>query len=156
MTNTPGDAEDRQSATGERVAEVERVLAQVRTWAIGRPDVRAVGLAGSWARGEQRMDSDVDIVVLTAVPEHFASTTAWIHDVVAQDAEVVRTQGWGDLIERRIVLPSGLEVEFGFVAAAWAAEPVDAGTRRVVLDGFQPLYDPENLLARLVAAVRAG
>ncbi|HUX70505.1 MAG TPA: hypothetical protein VMV41_08355 [Cellulomonadaceae bacterium] len=58
----------------------------------------------------------------------------------------------GDLIERRVVLPGGFEVELGFVDPAWVAEPVDAGTRRVVLDGTSPLDDPDGLLATLLIA----
>jgi hypothetical protein len=38
---------------------VRALLATLRGWAQGRPDIVAVGLAGSWAHGEARMDSDV-------------------------------------------------------------------------------------------------
>jgi len=52
---------------------------------------------------------------------------------------------------------AGLEIEFGIAYPAWAAlTPVDAGTRDVVTDGLQPLYDPTLLLAEVVAACAAG
>ena len=51
--------------TEERVDEVRTLLATLRGWAHGHPDVVAVGLASSWARGDKRMDSDVDVVLLT-------------------------------------------------------------------------------------------
>jgi hypothetical protein len=43
--------------TEERADEVRTLLATLRGWAQGHPDVVAVGLAGSWARGDASMDS---------------------------------------------------------------------------------------------------
>jgi hypothetical protein len=61
----------------------------------------------------------------------------------------------GAVIERRLALASGLEVELGIGSPSWAAtEPVDPGTRKVVIDWMRALYDPEDLLATLAAACR--
>jgi len=35
-----------------------------------------------------------------------------------------------------------------------ATLPVDVGTRRVVTDGIRVVFDPDGVLAQLVAAVR--
>ena len=138
----------------ERVAELLAVMELVRSWAQRRTDIQAVGLAGSWARGAQRADSDADFVVLTAATEHYELSTEWIHDVLRQVAPVARTRHWGPVIERRLLLPSGFELEFGFTDPSWAqADPVDSGTARVVGDGFRVLYDPQGILGRLVDAV---
>jgi uncharacterized protein len=69
-------------------------------------------------------------------------------------AKVVRTQALGPLTERRLLLPSGLELEVGVVLPLWAStDPVDAGTRRVVTDdGMRILYGPEHWFAALAAA----
>ena len=140
--------------TPGRVAEFEGLIADVRAWAAQEPDVTAVGLAGSWARGAARMDSDVDVVVLCSAPDRFEDTTGWIRDILGQNARVVRTRRWGDLLERRVVLASGFEVEFGFVTLSWAdTDPVDAGTVRVVRDGFRAVHDPAGLLHKLTTAL---
>jgi uncharacterized protein len=100
------------------------------------------------------MDSDVDLVVLTDDKERYIADVRWVPDAVGEAAELVRTEDWGPLTERRVALPSGLEVEFGFVSPSWASvDPVDPGTARVVRDGWSPLVDPERVLARLGAAV---
>jgi predicted nucleotidyltransferase len=144
------------AAGGERVAEFSAVLELVRSWARRTTDIQAVGLAGSRARGAQRPDSDVDLVVLTAATEHYETSTAWIHDVLLHQAPVTRTRHWGPVIERRLLLPGGFELEFGFTDPSWAqTRPVDSGTARVVGDGFRVLYDPHGILGRLVDAVRA-
>lgn len=141
--------------TDQRRAEVRHVLSAIPRWATHRPDVREVGLCGSWARNTQRMSSDVDLVVLTESPDLYVNAEEWLHDFGSPP--LVRTQQWGVLTERRVRLSSGLEVEFGFAHPTWAAlTPVDAGTRDVVTDGLQPLYDPTLLLAEVVAACAAG
>jgi uncharacterized protein len=139
--------------TEERAAEVGRLLERVRTWAMERTDVAAVGLAGSWARGEAGMDSDVDFVILTGEPYLYLEGEGWVRDLGG--TRIVKTQAWGPMTERRFVLPDGLEVEAGIAPPSWAAtDPVDPGTRNVVRDGFRILHDPEGLLARLVGASR--
>lgn len=140
------------SITADRRSEVEQLLADLPPWAAARVDIVAVGLVGSWARGAQHMASDVDIVVLTSDPQRYIDTDDWLNGLDGLGAaETVRTQEWGPVTERRLRKPSGLEVEFGFTAAAWAATgPVDAGTRRVATDGMRPLWDPDGVLADLL------
>lgn len=139
--------------TDKRASEVRSLLSRVRRWAIHRPDVVAVALVGSWVKGGPTMDSDVDLVVLTTAKEDYLRDEAWIEELGG--LRIVRTQDWGPLYtERRFVLPSGLEVEFGVAPPAWA-DPPDPGTREVVRDsGLRALYDPEGLLERLVSACR--
>jgi mannose-6-phosphate isomerase-like protein (cupin superfamily) len=137
--------------TEERANEVGALIARLDGWARGRPEVVAVGLVGSWARGEARMDSDLDVVLLAEDREPFVRDDAWVHALAGTG--LVRTRGWGPVTERRFVLPSGFEVELGVAPPTWAAtDPVDGGTRRVVTDGMSIVYDPEGLLARLMHA----
>ena len=138
----------------DRRTEVDHLLVTASRWASGEPDITALGLAGSWARGTASMSSDVDLVVLTTSPDSCIRSEEWLGDF--GDPPVVRTQEWGGVLtERRVRLESGLEVEFGFTMPVWAAvAPVDAGTRRVVSDGLRPLYDPVGCLAKLIAEVR--
>ncbi len=134
--------------TEERADEVRSLLARLRKWAQGRPDVVAVGLAGSWAQGDARMDSDVDVVVLTENQAPYLEDDAWVYEMGG--VELVWTRRWGPMTERRFALPSRLEVELGVAPPSWAAtDPVDDGTRRVVTDGMSVVYDPKGILARL-------
>jgi len=141
-------------ARPERRREVELVLQRAQVWASARTDVAAVALVGSWARGEEGPGSDVDLVVLTDDPGAYTEHEDWI-DELAPGATLVRTADWAAIVERRLRLPSGLEVEIGLGRPSWAATaPVDPGTLRVVRDGLQALYDPARLLAALVSACR--
>lgn len=136
-------------------AQVGELLAEVPRWAAREADVAAVGLAGSWAAARARDDSDVDLVVLTAQREARAVDHGWLTGLVGDGARVARVADWGPhLTEVRLVLPTGLEVEVGLADPAWASVgPVDAGTARVVGDGWITLHDPSGVLGELEATV---
>ena len=141
--------------TDKRVQEVEAVLQRLARWAAQRRDVRGLALVGSWASGTPRMDSDVDVVLLTDSPSSYVDSDDWLAEVGA--VRLVKTADSGAITERRFALPSGLEVELAVGGPAWASvEPVDDGTRRVICDGMRVLHDPEGLLARLAACCDVG
>jgi hypothetical protein len=137
--------------TEARSREARSVVDVLAGWAAGHDDVRGVLVVGSWARGAARMDSDIDVVVLTDDPG-YAEPAVWTGLL---GGEVVRQADWGPLREVRLRRPSGFLVEVGVVPLGWAgADPVDPGTRRVVSDGHRIIHDPDGLLAALSAACR--
>lgn len=130
---------------------VDDLLARVVSWAQATPDVRAVGLVGSYARGAQRTDSDIDLVVLTSNPSRYTIKDDWVAELDL--GQLVQTKDWGAITERRLRSPRGLDIEVGFGQPAWTSvDPVDPGTRKVVRDGIRVLYDPEGLLRRVQSA----
>jgi predicted nucleotidyltransferase len=127
------------------VTTFSEVVQRVTAWAVAR-DV-SVLLVGSYARDAARPDSDVDIVVLMAEPD-----PSCVDELTL--GELIRTETWGPISERRVRAPGGLEVEFGVGPLSWAdTDPVDPGTHRVVSDGARILHDPTGLLAALLTAV---
>jgi hypothetical protein len=113
--------------------------------------VRGMVLVGSWARDEATDASDLDVVVLSRTPEALAGNDAWLAPL---RGEVIRRKNWGAVEERRVQLPSGLVVEAGVAGTTWArTDPVDDGTAFVVSAGAVPVYDPDGLLKRLLAAL---
>ncbi|MGA3146262.1 MAG: hypothetical protein ABSF33_02165 [Acidimicrobiales bacterium] len=101
------------------------------------------------------MDSHLDLLVLTPNKDHYITTESWISHALPSPGEIVRTRVWGALAERQVRLPSGLVVEFGFVAPSWASiDPVDPATAHLVLDGCLPLVDPGSVIERLIQAVQ--
>ena len=133
----------------QRQEEVSGVLSDVTSWAETRADIRAVAVVGSWARDAATMTSDIDLVVLTSDVGFYVSTDGWC-DFLGP-IESIRTAEWGVLTERRIRLPSGFEIEFGFAPLSWArTNPPDPGTLTVVRDGCLILRDPDDLLHSLL------
>ncbi|MGJ5752069.1 nucleotidyltransferase domain-containing protein [Streptomyces puniciscabiei] len=122
----------------ERVAEINEVIDRITRWARGRDDIVGLLLAGSCARNAARPDSDIDIVLLTTDGSRYLLEDAWT--VEPGLGEVIRTQSWGPITERRCSTASGLEVELGIGSpawvrpAAWPAQkrrPREAGSRTV-------------------------
>jgi predicted nucleotidyltransferase len=141
----------RQAAmlTQQRRNEVRSVVQTVHRWADEHDDVRGVVVVGSWARDAARMDSDVDIVVLTDTFAH-TDPQMWMQLL---DGQVDRLEQWGPLREVRLQRRSGLVVEMGIVPLDWAnTDPVDAGTYRVINDGHRIVCDPDGTLAALTTA----
>ena len=144
----------RAMVTPDRASECVRIVRSVAEWATEQSDIVGVAIVGSWARDQARMESDLDLVILTDDRERYLSDGAWVRAALGEPAELIRTQRWGPLTERRVALPSGLEIEFGFVPPGWASvDPVDPGTARVVADGCSPVHDPLGAFTRLIAAV---
>jgi predicted nucleotidyltransferase len=142
----------RPSAEPARRREAEAFIAAVGRWARTRSDLVAVALVGSWARNAAHDDSDVDLIVLTDEPALYLESEDWIGEF-APGARLLRTGDWGAIVERRLELPSGLEVEVGVGQRSWGdTTPTDPGTLRVVRDGLRPIHDPQGLLATLAAS----
>ncbi len=133
-------------------AEADSVLAALASWARNREDVESIILVGSYARGAERVDSDIDVVLLVSDVALLLADDAWLDTLVPGAAEI-RREVWGPVTERRMLLPSGLIVEFGITTAAWAAVPLDAGTARVLGDGARVVYDPRDVAATALDAI---
>jgi predicted nucleotidyltransferase len=124
---------------------VERFLRSVVAWAAQRTDVRAVILVGSYARGEATADSDIDLMLLVDHPPAFTADHRWAETL--GPVRQAQTEAWGKVTSLRVWYSKGLEVEFGITAPDWSRPPLDAGTARVLRDGYQALFDPRGLLA---------
>jgi predicted nucleotidyltransferase len=134
------------------MTDLAALLSKVCAWAERRPEVRAVLLVGSHARGEARPDSDVDLVILADHPRALVDPAAWARVLgpIARSA----AEEWGPVTSLRVFLADGPEVELSFGAPSWITdEPVDAGTARVIGDGAVVLHDRLDGLAGRIARI---
>ncbi|NAZ77573.1 nucleotidyltransferase [Kineococcus sp. T13] len=138
-----------------RRRHADRLLDDLTRWAQGRPHVQALAVVGSYARGHERMASDVDVVILTEDIDSCSLASGWF-DRLRPGSMLVRAATWGPVREQRYRLRSGLLAEIGLAPTAWADVPLDAGTRRVLGDGHRILHDPHTVLARAAAALEAS
>jgi uncharacterized protein len=146
-----------QSLNSEKV---NLILEEVTQWASYRTDIAAAALVGSWARGSARVDSDIDLMFLAANPVSFRQHEEWVNEiqwaVVNAEIDKWEDKDYGVIWSRHVHLDNEIQVEFGFGFPSWASvNPVDAGTFRVVSDGCRILYDPANLLSRLIDKVKS-
>ena len=124
------------------------IIEALRQWAQEETSIESVILVGSWARGTNRPDSDMDLCILTARREgllaenHFPS----LFGKVCRQ----QTEYYGACTSVRVWYEGGAELEFGLVEPDWIALPLDEGTRRVLYDraGYfdNPLLPKPNKL----------
>jgi uncharacterized protein len=135
-----------------RRRQASAVIEAVTEWSRYQADVSGLVLVGSYAYNHPRMASDVDLVLVTAEPGRHAHGLEWAA-TVDRNAKLTRSQDWGRLMERRVRLRSGLQVELGIVSPEWVSLPLDPGTASVLRDGWRILHDPEGLLREAQAAL---
>jgi predicted nucleotidyltransferase len=115
-------------------------------WASPQENVQAIALVGSYARGEARDDSDIDLVILTDQTQKYLDDLKWIEHFGA--VEKHQTEDYGKLTSVRVWYQNGYELEYGITTPSWAATPLDAGTQEVIRGGMIVLFERGDFLSR--------
>jgi predicted nucleotidyltransferase len=133
---------------------IESFLHAVSAWASARPDILAVALVGSHARGNARADSDIDLVLLVEDPAAYLSGEDW----PKRFGGVVRrpVEPYGRVTSLRVWYDDGREAEDGFTTAQWAERLLDERPRRTIRDGMRILFERHPLLSPLAGGQPAA
>ena len=133
------------------------LIAIVREMVEGCDELRALALCGSWARGDARPDSDIDLLALARDPAPWRNDTSWVIGLPYARARLAYRGHWiasyGIAWSAHVDLGPGVELELTFAPPSWAdIDPIDPGTRAVVSGGFEIEVDKDDRLARLAEA----
>ena len=128
------------------VEQIRDFLDKFVSWASRQSDIQGVALVGSYARGEAKDDSDVDLVILTDLPKKYLAEVQWPKRFGV--IEKRQSEDYGKLTSLRIWYQNGPEVEYGITTPDWAAIPLDEGTRAVISGGMMVLFERGDLLSR--------
>jgi predicted nucleotidyltransferase len=128
-----------------------RFVYELNRWAESQSDILAVALVGSYARNEERHDSDVDLVVIALEPKTYLQQTQWAQFFGPIEREQI--ENYGTVTSLRVWYSGGLEIEYGFTDETWAALPIDEGTKNVISDGMDILCERGSILSRLKAPI---
>jgi hypothetical protein len=117
----------------------------------------AMAICGSWARGNPRPGSDLDLLIIAQDPDFLRCDQTWIRELRFSDAgfqyighKMVR---YGAVWSAHVELQPDAELEPTFAGASWASvDPIDPGTLHVVADAFTILIDKDRILQRLCSA----
>ena len=122
-------------------------------WAASQPELLGVALVGSCARGTEREDSDIDLVIITRNPTWWLETDEWLERFGG--VKTVDLEDYGLVQSRRVRYENGIEVEFGITTDEWLnTAPIDEGSRRVMSDGHRILDDKAGLFYAFLAVLR--
>ena len=141
-----------------QAADAQAIVCAVADWALPRADMRAMALVGSWARGDPHPDSDVDLLLLSDRANDYRDRQEWLAEIDFEKSGYAvassKDASYGGVWSCHVAMsPTGM-LELTFAPRSWArADPVDAGTRRVVKDAFRIIFDKDGALAKLVSVV---
>ena len=128
------------------------LIAGVTRWARAREDVLGVALVGSHARGEARVDSDVDLVIVCIDRARYLAKTDWLAGF--GEVESAAIEDWGKVQSLRVQYADQLEMDLGFAETDWTEVPPDPGTAAVLRAGCVILLDRDGALARVLQSAR--
>jgi predicted nucleotidyltransferase len=143
------------------ITEANAIVSAVTNWAAKRSDIRAMALVGSWARGNPHRISDIDLLLLSDRVDEYRCSQEWLTEIDFGGAgyrlDSSESATYGVVWSRHVHLLPAAEVELAFSECSWAqSEPVDCGTRGVVKDAFQIIFDKDGMLSKLISAVMLG
>lgn len=128
--------------------DISFFLSSVEKWVKQNEDIKSLILVGSYARGEAREDSDVDLVIITSNPDVY--TNNYFIDNFGKVTEF-KKENWDSVTSIRVwYANNGLEVEFGITTPIWVQKPLDEGTIRVLSDGYKVIVDKENYFKDII------
>ena len=128
------------------VGKINQFLSDVTQWASSQSDIQALALVGSYARNTAKETSDVDLVLITTDSNLYLNDPSWVQQFGTVSKQQI--EDYGLLISIRTWYTDGREVEYGITDERWSADPLDEGTRRVIADGMQILFERRDILSR--------
>jgi hypothetical protein len=70
----------------DELAEVNAAIAAVVNWATERDDIRAMGMLGSWVRGNPHLASGLDPVLRSDLAPDYQRRGTWLAEIDFQNA----------------------------------------------------------------------
>jgi len=124
---------------------VASFLNELTAWAATRPDIAAIALIGSHARGTVQPRSDVDLVMLCSSVDELLGGD-W--PTLFGEIESSSIEDYGALKSRRIFYRNGLEVEFGIAERSWARMCHSTAVRKASWQMAHGLYTTPSSSSR--------
>lgn len=116
-------------------------LNELLKWGENDVLIDSIILVGSYARGAETIESDIDLVILTLEKCELVSNPMFIHQFGT--VKKFSVELWGVCTSIRVFYDE-MEVEFGIVEPSWMDVPLDEGTKRVLTDGYKVILDKKG------------
>lgn len=121
---------------------IENFLKDVEEWAKGDLHIESVIVVGSYARGTNKNTSDIDLCIITSNKETMVKNQDFTK--IFGNIDKKQTEYYGKCTSIRVWYKEGREIEFGIVDPSWIESPLDAGTYKVLSDGYKVIIDKKH------------
>lgn len=115
---------------------------ELKEYARNTSHIESIIIVGSYVRGTNKENSDLDIVIITSNKSGMIANqdfTKNLGKVYKQQIEY-----YGACTSIRVWYKDGKEVEFGIVEPSWISMPLDTGTYKVLSDGYKIIIDKKR------------
>ncbi|MDX1702611.1 MAG: nucleotidyltransferase domain-containing protein [Melioribacteraceae bacterium] len=139
-------------------SKLKGILDLATEYAGTNDEILAIGLCGSWARGNPGPDSDIDLLIIVKDKSVFKAT-AWLEEIdfnkIQEELDYYKDEVYGRVWSRHVFLKSKTEIEFSFADKSWTdTDHIDPGTIKVISEGYKIIYDPYQLLKNIVHKIK--
>lgn len=126
---------------------MEDIINALKDFSAKNQYIESMIVVGSYARGTNKEGSDLDIVILTSNKAEMVRNQEFVQSF----GEIYKkqTEYYGACTSIRVWYKNGQEVEFGIVDPSWMKKPLDAGTKKVLSDGYKVIVDKKHYFANL-------
>ncbi|WP_411167812.1 nucleotidyltransferase domain-containing protein [Clostridium sp. MB05] len=121
---------------------IENFLKDVEEWAKGDLHIESVIVVGSYACGTNKNTSDIDLCIITSNKETMVKNQDFTK--IFGNIDKKQTEYYGKCTSIRVWYKEGREIEFGIVDPSWIESPLDAGTYKVLSDGYKVIIDKKH------------
>lgn len=130
-----------QNGRGDNIM-FEDFFNKIKEYARNTSHIESIIIVGSYARGTNKENSDLDIIVITSNKSGMIVN----QDFTQEFGEVYKqqTEYYGACTSIRVWYKDGKEVEFGIVEPSWSSMPLDTGTYQVLSDGYKVIIDKKQ------------
>lgn len=111
-------------------------------WGQQDDEIDSIIVVGSYARGTQKPESDLDLVVITSNKAKLFQNNQFVNQF--GKAIKVQTEFYGAVTSIRATYEDASEIEFSIADATWLEKPLNPGTKQVLRGGFKVLVDKHN------------
>ena len=120
----------------------QKFIRDLKIYAESTSHIESVLIVGSYARGTNNKNSDLDIVIITSNKADMITK----QDFTQEFGKVYKqqTEYYGACTSIRVWYNDGKEVEFGIVEPSWISTPLDSGTYKVLSDGYKIVIDKKH------------
>lgn len=125
----------------------EEFISKLKEYAENSSHIESVLIVGSYARGTNKENSDIDIIIITSNKSEMV--TDQLFTQAFGEVHKQQTEYYGACTSIRVWYGDGKEVEFGIVEPSWISIPLDSGTFKVLSDGYKLIVDKKKYFEKL-------
>lgn len=115
---------------------------ELKEYARNTSHIESIIIVGPYARGTNKENSDLDIVIITSNKSGMIANQDFTQDFGKVYKQ--QTEYYGACTSVRVWYRDGKEVEFGIVEPSWISMPLDTGTYKILSDGYKIIKDKKR------------